>query len=170
MIMLLVLFCSCFKFYTYLIFHVNRLFYLEFFSYSVPCFFQLLVPCWTLLQEEYLITVLLDSTDKVNSVFSFLQLMDNDKMTQTGEQFKKGNLKLILCWLLKWSRYEVKSSEVLSLVQSLQPHGLWLPPCSRQEYWSGLHVSFSEDLQKPRIEPGSLTLIGRCFTGWNVCK
>ena len=87
-------------------------FYLEFFSPQCAMLFSSLYHAWTLARKS--ICMLLDSTDKVNSVFSFLQLMDNDKMTQTGEQFKKGNWKLNFVYDASW-KVGMKWSQVKSL-------------------------------------------------------
>ena len=62
------------------------------------------------------------------------------------------------------------SSTCLSQVQLFAT--LWTVACqallsmefSRQEYWSGLPFSSSEDISGPGIEPDSPALAGRFFT------
>ena len=138
-------------------------FYLEFFPPQCAMLFSSLYHAWTLARKS--ICMLLDSTDKVNSVFSFLQLMDNDKMTQTGEQFKKGNWKLNFVYDASW-KVGMKWSQVKSLshvrlfatpwrvtYKALRSMGF-----SRQDYWSGLPFPSPGDLPNPGIEPGSPAL------------
>ena len=56
---------------------------------------------------------------------------------------------------------------------TLQPHGLYVAyqaplsmGFSRQEYWSRLPFSTSEDLPDPGMEPRISSVVGRCFTVW----